>query len=149
MRIHGALATTLLFGLSACAATMMEDRDRMRSLLDDARAEGSLHLSVTQTTTTMPAMRSEMDRHTSVMSGMMEDIDATMTSMEARCHGNGLSDMRMMDEALGGEMAQHSSTMPSILDLAAARAEVERHVQAMASMMNGMDGATGRMSCPM
>jgi hypothetical protein len=148
MRIHCVLAATL-FGFSACEATMMEDGDRMRSLLDDARAEDSVHLSVTQTTTTMPAMHSEMDRHTSVMSGMMEDIDATMTSMEAHCGGSGLNDVRTMDGALAGEMAQHSSTMQSILDLAAARAEIDRHVHAMASMMDDMDGAMGRMSCPM
>ena len=138
-----------IFGLSGCGTSMMGDLDNMRNLVDEGRAENLAHLDASRTASTMPMMQSEMSRHTGAMSSMMRDYDGTMAGMESHCSGAGMADMRTMHDGVDGEMAQHSATMGSMTDLAAARAEVERHAKAMTSMMDGMDGAMSKMSCSM
>ena len=138
--------------LLVCAALIgchssMDDMNSMRSYIDDTRRETNRHLDAARAATTMEHMRDEMDKHRSGMTPMMADMDVTMDSMTTHCDGLGLGEMRAMHGELDGEMTQHLSTMDASSELAAARAEVERHAASMMSMMDGMDGAIGKMQC--
>lgn len=140
------LLSLLLFGLVACHSGM-DDMNNMRSYIADTRRETNRHLDAARAAPTMDDMRAEMDQHRSGMTPMMADIDMTMDSMTSHCDGLGLGEMRAMHGELDGEMTQHLSTMDASTEIGAATVEVERHAAAMLSMMDGMDGAMGHMTC--
>lgn len=145
MRIRKTLFAALV-GLSSCAP-MMTDVDQMRNVTDDIRIENEAHLDNTRAASTLSAVQQETARHEGVTDSLMSNVDATMVSMSAHCFGTGVTDLRTMHVELDGEMAQHADIMAAAVDLAAARAEVERHGGLVAATMSAMDGAMGRMSC--
>jgi hypothetical protein len=133
--------------LIGCHSSMDDDMNSMRSHIDDTRRETIGHLDVTRTATTMEHMRAEMDRHRNQMAPTMADMDSTMESMTTHCDGLGLGKMRAMHGELESEVTQHFSAIEANAELAAVKAEVERHGEAMLAMMDGMDGAMGNMHC--
>lgn len=136
----------LLFGLVACHSGM-DDMNNMRSYVADTRRETNRHLDAAQAAPSMDDMRGEMDHHRNGMTPMMADIEMTMDSMAMHCDGLGLGEMQAMHGELDGEMTRHLSAMEATADLGVAVGEVERHAATMFTMMDGMDGAMGHMTC--
>ncbi len=145
----GFAAVGFAFALAGCGIGMMSDVEQMRTIVDDARVEGATHRAAALAIETMPEMQLEMTRHARVTTGMMSDLAAGMDGMAAHCRGSGMGEMRAMHGDLDGEMAEHAAAMASQADMAAAHAEVERHVEATNAMMETMEGAMGRMTCSM
>lgn len=136
----------LCVALTGCHSSM-DDMGSMRSYVDDTRRETNRHVEAARAATTMQHMREEMAVHRMGMMPMMMDMDGTMESMMGHCDGSGLGDMRAMHGQLADEMTHHLAIMDASIELGAARAEVEHHAATMQSMMDGMDGAMGHMSC--
>lgn len=137
----------LVLGFGGCHASM-DDMSSMRGYVEDTRRETTRHLDAARAALTTKDMRDEMDRHRDGMTPMMADIDMAMDGMVGHCGGDGVGEMRTMHGELDGEMAQHLAAMNASLEVSAALAEVERHAATMMTMMDGMDGAMSRMSCP-
>lgn len=138
--------TALLLALGACHSSM-GDMSSMRGYVEDTRRETTRHVDAARVAVSMDAMRAELEHHRTAMLPMMADMDEAMEGMASHCDGLGLGEMRAMHDELDAEVMQHLATMTVASDLAPAMAEVERHASAVMSMMEGMNGAMGHMTC--
>lgn len=147
MRTLMMLCLVLLTG-SGCHTSMMNDPGAMRDLVDQARAENDTHLAAVGEALSLAAVATETARHDGRMEQIMGDMDDTMAGM-SHCTGAGMADMHGMMTGMTTEMDGHHTAMQDADDLAAARAEADRHAAAMTGMMDGMDGAMGHAGCGM
>lgn len=136
----------LALGAGACSSSMMSEAD-MRSMIADVRAENDEHQAAAAAATTLDGMHAESARHGGVMSEMMSDMSAMMNEMSSHCTGAGMEAMHGMHGDMTGEMSRHATAMDGAAELAGAKAEVGRHGQTMAGMLDDMDGASGDMGC--
>lgn len=128
------LLLILAAALAGCGG-MMTGSDAMRGAVGDAVDEDQTHLSLARTILTMPAMFDEVDRHTSRMDAIMDDMRMNMGSMQ---HCSGIESMINLRDGMRAELDAHAGTMHAMVDMDAARAEVESHVGTMGTMLGEM-----------
>lgn len=141
MRFPG-LAFAFVVMLAGCGE--MAGTGEMRAALGRGMAEDQNHLSLSSGLTTMPAMVAEMDRHTSRMASIIDDMSTDMMSMP-RCLGT-QSMMDLRDE-MRGELDGHTAAMQAITSVDDARDEVGHHVRVMDAMLHDMDTMLCGMHC--
>ena len=129
--------TSLLAGaiLVGCGGGMMIGPDAMRGAVGDAVDEDQQHLTAGRTVASLPAMLDEVDRHTSRMAAIMDDMRTHMASMQ---HCSGIESMMDLRHGMRMELDAHVATMHAETDLAEAGAEVEDHVGTMGTMLGDM-----------
>ena len=133
----------MTIALAGCGG-MMSGSESMRGSVDDAVEENQLHVSTADILTTMPAMYSEVDRHTARMRLIMTDMDDHMASFG---HCGGMTSMMDVRDSMRGEVDAHAVTMHTMLDMTYARLEVRYHHDAMTVMLDDMNGMIGGMHC--
>lgn len=130
--------------LAGCGGTMMTGPDAMRGSLEDAADEDQMYLSVARAVTAMSAMLDEVDRHTSRMDAIMDDMRDRITSMQ---YCSNIRSMMNLRDGVLDELGAHGATMRAIANLDDARVEVEHHVGRMGTMLDDMDAMLAGMHC--
>lgn len=121
--------------LAGCG-DMMTGHDAMRGAIDDAVDEDQLHRSAARAVTTIPAMDGEVDRHTSRMTAILDDMRGHMGSMQ---HCSGVGSMMELRDGMRVELDTHAATLRATVNLDDARVEVEHHVGTMDGMFGDME----------
>ena len=129
--------------LAGCGG-MRIGTDAMRGAVTDAVDENQTHLSSAGAVLTMPSMFDEVDRHTSRMDAIMDEMRSHMGSMQ---HCSGIGSMMDLRDGMRVEVDAHAVTMHAMVDIAAARAEVEHHVGTMGTMLDDMGTMLDGMHC--
>lgn len=133
----------LSVALAGCGG-MMIGTDAMRGAVSDAVDEDQTHLASAGAALTIPAMLTEVDRHTSRMDAIMDDMRSHMGSMQ---HCSGIGSMMDLRDGMRVEVDAHAVTMHTMVDIATARAEVEHHVGTMGTMLGDMGTMLDGMHC--
>jgi len=129
--------------LAGCGG-MMTGSDAMRGAVGDAVDEDQHHLTAARTVTSKPAMFDEVDRHTSRMTAITDDMRTHMASMQDCSNIESIMDLR---DGMRAELEMHAATMHAATDLVDARAEVEHHVGTMGTMLGTMGSMLDRTHC--
>jgi hypothetical protein len=137
--------TILLAGaiLAGCGR-MMTGPDAMRGAVGDAVDEDQQHLTAGRTVASLPAMLDEVDRHTSRMTAIMDDMRMHMASMQ---HCSSIESMMDVRHGMRMELDAHVATMHAETDLVEASAEVEDHVGTMGRMLGDMGSILDGTHC--
>jgi hypothetical protein len=129
------IAPVLLVVLVGCSDSMSSS-DALHASIGDALQEDRAYQVHANAMTTMPAMLGEVDRHESRLTVIVGDMGVQMGSMMMECTGvGGMMDVR---DGMMSELDAHVATMRTGSTPGDARAEVERHVDAMRNMLDEM-----------
>ena len=134
MRIPNVLFI-LGMAIPGCGGGMMAGSGDMRGAVGDAIDEGQTHVTAARTVATMQAMFDDVDRHTSRMDAIMDDMGTDMESMRG-C--SGIESMRNLRDGMRTELDVHTVTIHTLANIDDARAEVEHHVGTMGTMLGDM-----------
>jgi hypothetical protein len=134
----------ILAAASACGSTTTTASDALRGNVADGLDEDQSYLAMANTVTTMPGMLVVVDLHTVHFGKILDDMNGHMDSMQ-QCMGYG--PMAGMRDDLQAEVSSHQAAEHAITSVPAALTEIQRHVDAMQTMMTDMDGMLDGMSC--
>jgi hypothetical protein len=118
----------------------------MRDALDDVKSEEQIHVTQSRAAPDLPSLITEVDRHSVHMTMILDDMRGHMSSME-QCSGTGT--MTSMRDEMQVEVDSHQTTMHTMHELMAARAEEEHHITMMSAMIDDMDVQLDSMHCGM
>ena len=121
--------------IPGCGSGMMSGSDDMRRAVGDAIDEGQTHGSAARAVATMQAMFDDVDRHTSRMDAIMDDMGNDMDSMQ---HCSGIQSMRNLRDRIRTGLDLHAATIHTLTNMDDARGEVEDHVGTMGTMLGDM-----------
>ena len=136
--------------LAACSSAGMtnDGPSTMQSALTDARIENDHHLSDCQGADSLVSMRTELDRHDSTMTPLIDRMDGAHGRM-SHCSGGNFNGLSRSIANMHSAMSDHDQRMRSASTLEAAQSECSAHVDAMDTMMQDMMGDLMGMSCMM
>ena len=134
------LACLLLVGCDGS----MDNQGMLRDGLTAAQKEVSLHDSRSKALATLPALRDETSRHAQSMKDIFAPMHQALGDMSHCQHG---AMMQGMMNDLDTMMTNHTSAMDSAADVDHARAECDKHTQAMTAAMDRMAPMAGNMEC--
>ena len=143
-----AVFSTLTLGGCGHGDMMNNGLSSMHQAVTDGEAENDRHSSACDAAESMPAMLSELDRHESGMSQVMDRVDGALRGM-GHCSGANFDDLSHSVTQLHSAMSDHDQRIRSAATLDVARAECSTHVGSMAGMMQNMMGDLAGMSCMM
>lgn len=123
---------------------MSSSPDDMRDAVRDARNEELAHVAKSRGATDLPSLISEVDRHSSHMTVIVDDMRDHMSSMQ---HCSGTSTMMTVRDGMQIEIDDHRTTMHALHDLAVARSEDDHHMTVMSGMLDDMDMQLDGMHC--